>query len=162
MAAGGHRARLVYLVHASAQDLAENLHGHVLDREAAYVQGGDGPPAHGVDVTQGVGGRYLPEKIGVVHYGREKIQGEDDGYVVGKFVYSGVVGGIAAHQQVGVPRHGQPLEDLGQVARTYLGGSAGCPGLFGQFGFLGHVSGTLLTINVRQDRALRLPGVAPI
>ncbi len=62
----------------------------------------NGPSAHGVDVTQGVGGGNLSEGVRVVNDRGEKIHGLDQRLCGGNFVHSGVVGCVKANQDIRV------------------------------------------------------------
>ena len=65
-------------------------------------QRGDGASAHGVNVAQGIGGGNLAESVGIVHHGREEIDGLHQREVGGDPVHAGVIGVIEADQHVGI------------------------------------------------------------
>jgi len=138
--------RLVHLVQPALQDAVQHLHGELLRGKTDDVHCRDGPAAHGVDVRQGVGGRDLPEEIGVVHDGREEVQRQDDRQIVPQAVDPCVLEPLDPRDQVRVGSHGQPFQRSVQVLRTDLAGSAGPVDHLGEPDFLFLRHGALLSI----------------
>ena len=71
-------ARLKSFVRTASEHAHKDVLGKV-DREADDVERGHRPPAHGVDVAEGVGRGYLSERVGVVDDGREEVDCRDQG-----------------------------------------------------------------------------------
>ena len=110
--AADHRALgLHHFRKAAGQDLLQHFEVAV-GRETNVSQRGDGTAAHGVDVAQGVGGGDLAESVGVVHDGREEIDGLHQRGVGRDPVDAGVVGVIEADQNVGIVLAGQFAQHL--------------------------------------------------
>ena len=106
---------------------------------AEHGQRGDGVAAHGVDVAEGIGGGDGSERVGVVHDGREEIDGLHQGVLRRQLVDAGIVGGIEAYQHVIVSPARDAREHLVQNLRTELGRSTGGGGVGSQL--LGHSPG---------------------
>ena len=92
--------------------------------------GRPGPPAHGVDVRDGVGGGDAAEPVGVVADRRDEVGGGDQGpagvtLTAVEKVDPGIVGRFRANQDALVAaRRRERADQFRQVPRTYLGGSA--------------------------------------
>jgi hypothetical protein len=105
---------------------------HLLDGKGDHVHGDQGLTPHGIDITEGVGGGNLPEAEGVVHDGREKIDGLDEGNIIGQLIYPGIVQMVYAHQEIRMVGHWKLAQDLVQVPWTDLCGSTRGLGLIRQ------------------------------
>ncbi len=92
--------------------------------EAHQSQRGDGAAAHGVNVTQGVGGGDLAKSVGIVHHGSEEIDGLHQGQVGADPVHTRVIGVIEAHQYVGIVLAWKFAQHLVEKSRTQFGGAA--------------------------------------
>ena len=108
----------------AAQDLAQNVQVHAL-RKANEVQRRLHFAAHGVDIAQGVGSSDLPEGIGVVHHGWEKVHRLHEGQLIGDAVNGGVILAVVADQKVRILFAARQLfEDAAQHPRAELGRAA--------------------------------------
>ncbi len=65
-------------------------------RKADQGQGGERTSAHGVDVAERIGGGNLPERVRVIHDGREEVGGLHQCGVRADLIHAGVVGVIEA------------------------------------------------------------------
>ena len=70
--------------------------------EADESERGERLSAHGIDVTEGVGGGDLTEGVGVVDDGGEEVDSLNERCVGVELIHSGVVGVIEADQDVWV------------------------------------------------------------
>ena len=84
VAACHYSARLTDLVHAAFKNPAQNLLAHRLNRKADNVHGRIGLAAHGIDIGQGIGRGNLPEPVGIVDDGRQKVEGLHERLSLGK------------------------------------------------------------------------------
>src|SRR5437870_5573101 len=91
--------------------------------------------SHRIDVTEGIGcGDGAPD-VRVVHDRREEVDGEQQGEILGNAVDRRVVGRVQAEEEVGILAPvvlSKAAQDLRQVARTQLAGSAGAVGELGE------------------------------
>ena len=124
-------AGLVDLLIAAAQDLVDNVGGHVLGH-GHHVKRYLGLAAHGIDVRERVGGGNGTIGVGVIGDGREEVDRLHDGHVVGHAVDRRIVRLVKANQEVGVALDLDVLEELGKLARTHLGAAAGALGKLGE------------------------------
>ena len=131
VASDDERAGLPRLGGAAFENTAQDVFRKA-DGEADDVQCQQGPGTHGVDIAEGVGGGDLPERKRVVDYGREEVYGLDESEVVVEAVDCGVVRGADPDEQVRIVDWGQMAQDLRQVVRTELGGSASAIGQLGK------------------------------
>ena len=115
-------AGLAALVGATGEDLASHLEAQAVG-EAQQVEGERGAPSHGPDVGEGVGGGHLAEEERVVHHGREEVGGAHQAPAVAQVIDVGVVGGVEAHEQVGVVQARKVRKDLREVAGRKLRGA---------------------------------------
>ena len=107
----------------------EKILGHPHD-----VQRRQGTAAHGIDIGQRIGGGDLPVQKGIIHDGREKIDGLHQGAIAVNAINAGVIGGGGAHEQMGIARHfGEPSQNLRQSLLAELGRSTGAGGERRQF-----------------------------
>jgi len=106
------------------EDGAENPVGNVFG-EAAEIEGEQRRAAHGVDVGERVGGGNPAEAARVVAHRGDEIGSGDQGAAVEK-EDSGIVGRLRSdqHPLVAPGDAGERADQLRQVPRTYLGGSA--------------------------------------
>ena len=123
VAADDHRAAFYNFVGAAFEDLTENGKVHLALGKTDDVHAGLGLAAHGVDIAQRIGRGNLPESIGIVDDGREKIHRVDDGQVGPQTKHPGVVGGFGADQHVGVFELRQVVQNLHEVGGAELSGS---------------------------------------
>ena len=107
VAADDDRSRLVHLVGASPQQLAERLERHVPLGEHDDVERGDRSPPHRVDVAERVRRGHLPEDVGIVDDRREKIDGENERRLVVHAHDGAVIRLIASDDEVGMTLRGQ-------------------------------------------------------
>ncbi|OQB40078.1 MAG: hypothetical protein BWY09_00874 [Candidatus Hydrogenedentes bacterium ADurb.Bin179] len=94
--------RLVQFVHAAPQDRLEDRVVQGFNREADDGKRRDGPPAHGVDVADGIGCGDLAEKIRVVHAGSEDIHGLYQRKGCVQPINAGIVARCRPHQDIGI------------------------------------------------------------
>ena len=87
------------LFHATGEHGGEYFQGQVT-RKCGHVERAYGPPAHGVDVAQGVrrGDRAVVERV--VDDGWEEVEGLDQGEFVRQTVDGRVVAGLESDQDV--------------------------------------------------------------
>ena len=125
VAAQKDRPRLLDRRESSSEDLAELVLGDPLPRETADVQAGDGPPPHGVDVAQGVGGGDPSEIERIVDDRRDEVEGLHEGEPVGETEHSRVVRSVETdeHVRIGARVRRESVRDLPEVRRTHLGRS---------------------------------------
>ena len=110
------------LLGAAAQHLGQRLQANI-DRPGDQVHGRQRPGAHGVDVGERVGGRDLPEPVGVVDDGREEVDRLHQAEVVAHHGDGGVIVRLEQPRELSRgARHG--AEHGPQVARAYLGRAA--------------------------------------
>ena len=115
---------LSHLFRAAAHHLAQDIQVRLF-RKAHNVQCCFYLAAHGPHVAEGVGGCDLPEGVGVIHHGREKVQGLHHRYIVCKLIHSGVVLAVKADEQVWVHREfRQAFQHTAQHPGPQLGGAA--------------------------------------
>ena len=122
--AADHRAPgFHHLGKAARQNLLEDFQTS-LRRKADMRQRRDGPPAHGIDIAQRIGGRDLPENIGIIHHGREEIHGLHQGHIRADLINSGVVGVIETYQDIRICLLRQLFQYRIENRRTQLGGAS--------------------------------------
>ena len=124
VAAGDHAARQLAAVGAAGQDLPRDLYAQAVGK-AQQVERQLGLAAHGIDVRKRVCGRHLAKQEGVVHHGREEVAGLHQAAAVAQVIDARVVGGVEAHEQVGVLRAGKVPQHLCQRAWRDLCRAAG-------------------------------------
>jgi hypothetical protein len=110
---------------AAAQDLAHGRWRQGVDGEADDGQRRLRHAAHGVDVADGVGGRDLAERVGVVHAGREDIHSQDCRRIGRQQDHARIVAGTGPHQHARIIHLRQSGEDLVQDGLADLRGAAG-------------------------------------
>ncbi len=120
--------RLPRLLGAALEDLAEKRHRQLVPRKPDDRQHGDRTRVHRVDVGQGIGGRDLSERTGVVDDGREVVHRQHEGQLVRETVDGRVVGCLRPDQEVRVHDRGKHAQHLGQLLWPELAGSAGAVG----------------------------------
>ncbi len=127
MPAGQGPSGLNHLLRAAAHDLPQDVQIHLF-RETDDIQRRLYLPAHGVHITQGIGGGDAAKGIGVVHHRREEIQGLHNGSFIRHPVDGGVIPAVKAHQQVLVNRPpGQAVQNMLQDAGPQLRRAAASP-----------------------------------
>jgi len=84
-------AGLLHLVDTTTKDLEHGLVGNLPHGKPDHRQRGQRRAAHGVDVADGIGGRDLAERVGIVHRGCEDIHRLNEGLAVAQVVDTGVV-----------------------------------------------------------------------
>ena len=101
------------------------IHREVLLGEGGDGERGQGPPAHGVHVGQGVGGGDGPEGRGVVHHRREEVHGLHQRRLLVEAEHARVVPRAVVHQDAGVSGGGEGAQDLSELGGTELARSTG-------------------------------------
>ena len=122
-------------VGAAVEDPGEEVEGQPLPGPGDEVDGQQRLAAHGVHVGEGVGGRDPSPVVGVVDDGGEEVGADDQGLLVAEPVDGRVVGGVQAHQQVGVEggiEAADEAEDRAQLGGGELGGAAAAGGVAGE------------------------------
>jgi hypothetical protein len=97
----------------------------VFNGKGHQIHGGFGNAAHGVDVAQGIAGGNLTECIGIIHNRREKINGLNQGQVIGYTIDAGVIRAVQPDQHIGISRKNQSAQRLLQVPMRQFGSSSG-------------------------------------
>ena len=77
MAAGEGATGFGDLVGPAPENLVDGIERKKIGGHRDDIHRGDGLAAHGINVGERVGGRDLPEKVRVVHDGREEVEGLD-------------------------------------------------------------------------------------
>ena len=103
--------------------LGQHGHRQLRRRPRHDVQREQRPPAHRVHVGDGVLRGDPAPGAGIVDDGGEEIGGRHQRSGVVESPHGGVVTGLRADEQVGVPRRGHGLQDLGQLAGSELAGA---------------------------------------
>ena len=116
--------RLLQLGKASPKDLFQDRKREGLDREGREIKSREWGSSHGVDIAQRVRGGDLPEGKGVIDNRSEKVDGLNQGKVVGQLIDPRVVRGLCPHQDFRVFGDREFLQNLVQILRTDLRGSA--------------------------------------
>ena len=119
MAADDRATGLVHFRQAAAEDLFEN-NGIATIGESDNREGGNGTAAHGVNVTEGVGGGDLAEGERIVGDGREEIDGLHEREIVRESIHPCVVAGIKTNEQIGIIRPRQTAKHGVQKTWTSL------------------------------------------
>ena len=144
VAAHQHAAGLNDLLRAAPHDLPQNVQIPALG-EADNIHGGFHLAAHGVDITEGIGGRNLTEGVGILHHGREEVQGLDNAGFIIDFIDSSVIRAVKADQQIRIGiALGQLAQHMAQDTRPQLGCS---PAAFTEDDFFSHFLCFLLIIH---------------
>jgi hypothetical protein len=85
----------------------------------------DGPPSHGIDIGDGIGGRNRAEVKGVIDDGHEEVRGGDQGLCIIELVDRCIVCGADTDQQLGGYCHRRRVfENLREYARCNLAAAA--------------------------------------
>ena len=121
---------------------------HLLDGKSHQIHGRFGRSAHGVDITQGIGGSNLPEPIWVIHDGCKEIHRLNQCQIIRNLVYAGIICPFQADDHIFVAGENQTTQRPIQVPRRQFGRSAGpadrlcqtdfvriCHGTFGRWIF---------------------------
>jgi hypothetical protein len=132
VAAQDGRARLGGGVGPAAQDLSQHLHRQLADREAHEVQREERPRAHRPDVGEGVGCGDAPEDERIVDHGREEVHRLDDGLGRGEPVHGRVVTRLVPDERARVLGARKAAQNLRQIRRADLAGSARAMGERGE------------------------------
>ncbi len=115
--AASHRAAgLPRHVVAAAQDLLGQLARQDVPGPPEQVDGDDGPPAHGVDVGERVGGRDAAPVVGAVDHRGEEVGGGEDGQPVLHPDRSRVVAVVEPDDEAGGVEPGEPPDHLLELA----------------------------------------------
>ena len=101
MAANQNTAGLDDHLGATAENFTKHVDVPALG-EADDIHGSLDFTAHGINVTQGIGGCNFTEDVGVIHHGGEKVNGLNDTNVVGNFIYGSIVGAVKTDQKIGI------------------------------------------------------------
>jgi len=81
VSSGESTTRFRDLVGTAFENLVDGLEREEIGRHRDDIHRGDGLASHGVDVGKGVGGRDLPEEVGVVDDRGEEIEGLDQSQI---------------------------------------------------------------------------------
>ena len=137
MTSGQNAPGLGYLFGSAAQDLAQNVQVHIF-RETHQIEGSFHLATHGIHVAQGVGRCDLPEGIGVIHHGWEKVHRLHQGQIFCNAVDGGIIPAVIPHQQIRVLfAAGQLFQNAAQHTGTQLCRAA-APGTEYDFFILAH------------------------
>ena len=112
-------------IYAAGQNSFEILFGDQFQGDTDNIHGRQRLAAHGIDITQGIGRRYLTEQIGIIHNRRKKIHRLNQGDLRRQAVNSGVIRGFHADQKIRVLPAGQTGQDFLQVTGRNFGCSTG-------------------------------------
>lgn len=80
--------------------------------------------AHGIDIAEGIGGGNLSIDEGVVHRGGDEIGRGHQGQFLAEPVYSGIITGIVAYQEIFILRLGKTVKQGSEPDRVDFGRSA--------------------------------------
>ena len=117
-------ARFGDFFRTAAQDLSQNVQIHAL-RETDKVQRRLHFAAHCINITEGVGGRDLPERVRVIYHRRKEVHGLYQCDILRDFINGGIVPAVVADQQIQVfLAPGQLFQDTAQHSCTKLCGTA--------------------------------------
>ncbi len=117
------------------QDALQHPQRQAVGGEADDIQPKQGTGAHGVDVTDRIGGRDGAEPVGVIDDGGEEVHGLHNGGILADAIYGCVVSGFCPDQHGRVNAFGQGLQHFFQGLRTQLAGAAQPVGVMGQLDF---------------------------
>ncbi len=101
MPAGQHHAGFAGFLGAAAQDFGADL-SRQIGRQGGDIQRQERPPAHGVDIREGIGGGDGAIIVRIVHHRGEEIGGDDQGALRIQTPDRRVVRLTQTHQQVRV------------------------------------------------------------
>ena len=138
MAAGDGNARLGADFAAAGKDLTDLSGRQLVDGHAQNRQRHDRPPAHGIDVGNGVGGGDAAEIARIVHHRHEEIGGRNDAGIIVHLPDGGIVGGLGPDQKLRKACH----RLIGQSSRRTEGASTAAAAAMrqrGQSGMFVHV-----------------------
>ena len=99
----------------SLDNLPEDRYVHILKWKGYKIHSGFRDPAHGIDITQGIGSGDLPEPVGIVHDGRKEIHRLDNGEIIRDFINPGVVSAIQSYDHVRIRWEFNPAQCPVQV-----------------------------------------------
>ena len=116
--------RLLQFGEASPKDLFQDRKRESLYREGREIKSREGGSSHGVDITQRIRGGDLSEGKGVIDNRSEKVDGLNQGEVVGQLIDPRVVRGLYPNQNLRMFGDREFLQNLVQILRTDLRGSA--------------------------------------
>jgi hypothetical protein len=149
--AGYDRTGLGDFFGPAAQNLAQDLYAKVV-RKGDQIDGKKYPPAHGVNIGQGVGGRDRAEVVGIINNRREEIGRGDNRLFFIQAKYGRIICAIQTDQEVRIIGRFKCLANwfqrLFQLRRSQLrrstsaGSVCGKTNLFAAQNFL-HKSGRL-------------------
>ena len=144
MAARDRDARLGADGAAAFEDLADGFHRQLVDGHPQDRQRHDRPPAHGIDVGNGVGRGDAAKGAGVVHHGHEEVRGRDHGRLLVDLPDGGIVGRLGAHQKLREHlSHRLAGQKVAQHGGGQLAAAAAAMGQLGQAkGNIGHGPGS--------------------
>jgi hypothetical protein len=113
------------LVLPAAKDLRQHLDGKCANRKANDAHCSERFTPHRVHIGECVRGGDLPEKVGVIDYGREEVDGLHQRQTIGQPEDSRVIEGFATYEDSRIGSRVQRREGAREVTRTQLGGSTG-------------------------------------
>ncbi len=125
-------ARPLHDLARAAHDVGEQLEGELLPGPADQVEREERGTAHGVHVTQRVGGGDRAPGGGIVHDRREEVHRRHQGAVVREAKDRRIVPGRGVHEHPRVARARQQAQHLGQLAGAELAGATRAMGERGQ------------------------------
>ena len=97
-------------------------------REGEQVQGEERPPAHGVDVRQGIRRGDAAEVVGIVDDRGEEVEGHHQRAAVGELVHGCIVTRGCVHEDSGVVHREKVTQNLRQLGLAELTRSPGAVG----------------------------------
>ena len=107
------------------QNAANGLRAQDTHRHAHQRQRHDRPAAHGIDITDGIGGSNSSKVEWVIDDGHEEVGGGNQGLLIVEQIDRCIIGRVDPHQELG--RHRQAcaaLENLGEHAGCNLAATA--------------------------------------
>ena len=117
-----------HLVGSAANDSFQRLE-IAFGRICEDGQRRDGPASHGIDIAERIGGGDGSEGVGIVHDGREEVDGLNQGTLRRELVHAGVVRRVKPDQNVTVRPARYAPKHVVQNLWTQLRRSTGCTGV---------------------------------
>ena len=129
------------------EDAADRRHRQLLERHADDGERHDRPPAHRVDVGDGVGRGDAAEIERIVDDGRKEVRGRHQRLRVVQLVHRRIVGSLGAHHELsGQAPYGARAQDLRQDGRGDLAATAAAVAELGEADLFGCVHGCILQV----------------
>jgi hypothetical protein len=130
--AGERAVGLGDLIRSAAKNLVDDIQRNLIGGHCHDIHRGNGLPAHGVNVREGVGRCDLPEEIRVIHDGREKIESLNQREVIINPIHGGIVGACRTDEEIGIRDVVKATQDLREFGLAELRGSSSAGGQFCQ------------------------------